>query len=44
VGSGTRSYNVWSVEEEEALRQGVKKHGLGAWEIIRRDKAFAVLE
>jgi hypothetical protein len=31
------------VQEEAALRAGVAKHGLGAWEIIRKDLAFAVL-
>lgn len=40
----TRGYNVWSVEEEAALRDGVKKHGLGAWEVIRKDPEFIVLE
>lgn len=27
----------------QALRDGVKKHGLGAWEKIRTDPDFAVL-
>ncbi|KAJ9521088.1 hypothetical protein QJQ45_022817, partial [Haematococcus lacustris] len=40
----TRGYNVWSTVEEEALRNGVKKHGLGAWEVIRKDPSFSVLE
>jgi hypothetical protein len=30
-------------QEETALRAGVAKHGLGAWEIIRKDPAFSVL-
>ncbi len=41
---GTRGYNVWTTAEEDALRKGVKKHGLGAWEIIRKDPEFKVLE
>lgn len=40
----TRAYVVWTEDEQEALRRGVKKHGLGAWEIIRKDQEFAVLE
>jgi hypothetical protein len=35
-----RCYRVWSLEEEEALRKGVQKHGIGAWEIIRQDALF----
>lgn len=27
----------------QALRDGVKKHGLGAWEKIRSDPEFAAL-
>ena len=41
---GTRGYRVWTTEEEDALREGVKKHGLGAWEIIRKDAQFSPLE
>jgi hypothetical protein len=36
-----RTYRVWSHDEEEALRLGVLKHGLGAWEAIRLDVEFA---
>ncbi len=39
----TREYRVWDQVEEEALRLGVRKHGLGAWERIRTDAEFAVL-
>ena len=35
-----RCYRVWTLEEEEALRKGVQKHGIGAWEIIRQDALF----
>lgn len=41
--SGSRAYNVWTVEEEEALRAGVKRYGVGAWELIRRDNDFNVV-
>ncbi len=41
---GSRSYCTWSTEEEESLRLGVVKHGLGSWEIIRRDPEFPLLE
>ena len=30
-----RNYKVWSQEEEDALREGVTRHGLGAWEVIK---------
>ncbi|KAG1667355.1 hypothetical protein FOA52_001415 [Chlamydomonas sp. UWO 241] len=43
-GGGTRGYNCWTTEEEEQLRAGVGKHGLGSWEIIRRDSEFHLLE
>lgn len=43
-GKQTRGYHVWNQAEEDALRAGVKKHGLGAWEIIRKDPEFSVLE
>ncbi len=39
-----RGYNVWTPDEEAALRKGVVKHGLGAWEVIRKDPEFSVLE
>lgn len=42
-GSSTREYRIWDKEEEDALRDGVKKHGLGAWERIRTDPAYSVL-
>jgi len=35
-----RDYRVWAPEEEDALRLGVAKHGIGAWEIIRQDPAY----
>ena len=38
-----RCYRVWTPEEEEALRAGVHKHGIGSWEIIRQDAAFSHL-
>lgn len=38
-----REYRVWDPSEESALRAGVKKHGLGAWERIRTDPEFNVL-
>ncbi|CAI9773565.1 unnamed protein product [Fraxinus pennsylvanica] len=31
----------WTVEEEEALKAGVVKHGLGKWKNILRDPQFA---
>ena len=43
-GKTTREYRVWDPVEEDALKDGVKKHGLGAWEIIRTDPEFAVLQ
>lgn len=39
----SRGYRVWDEEEEQALRAGVKKHGLGAWEVIRTDDEFPIL-
>lgn len=39
----TRAYRIWCAEAEEALRQGVRKHGLGAWELIRKDPEFEIL-
>jgi hypothetical protein len=38
-----REYRVWDAAEEQALRSGVQKHGLGAWERIRTDAEFHVL-
>lgn len=39
----TREYRVWEPAEEDALRDGVKKHGLGAWEVIRKDPEYGKL-
>ena len=39
----TRGYRVWDQAAEEALKAGVRKHGLGAWEHIRKDPQFAIL-
>ncbi|MEW5316259.1 MAG: hypothetical protein WDW38_007640 [Sanguina aurantia] len=36
----TRGYRVWCASEEDELRAGVLKCGLGAWEVIRRDPEF----
>lgn len=36
----TREYRVWSKEEENALKEGVKKHGEGKWEQLKRDMEF----
>eukprot|EP00775_Hariotina_reticulata_P003914 gene3914-4168_t len=41
--SNSREYRVWDTAEEAALRAGVKKHGLGAWERIRTDAEFNIL-
>eukprot|EP00193_Tetraselmis_chui_P007425 CAMPEP_0177757668 /NCGR_PEP_ID=MMETSP0491_2-20121128/3765_1 /TAXON_ID=63592 /ORGANISM="Tetraselmis chuii, Strain PLY429" /LENGTH=354 /DNA_ID=CAMNT_0019273333 /DNA_START=264 /DNA_END=1328 /DNA_ORIENTATION=- len=38
-----RSYVPWSGVEVEALRLGVQRHGVGAWQIILRDPDFEVL-
>ncbi len=38
-----RTYVPWNSEEEEALRLGVMKHGIGAWQIILRDPEFGIL-
>lgn len=38
-----REYRIWDQPEEDALRAGVKKHGLGAWERIRTDPDFSAL-
>jgi hypothetical protein len=42
-GGSTRGYRVWDQAAEDALKAGVKKHGLGAWEHIRKDPQFAIL-
>lgn len=39
----TRGYRVWDPTSEDALKSGVRKHGLGAWEHIRKDPQFAIL-
>jgi hypothetical protein len=39
----SREYRVWDAAEENALKAGVKKHGLGAWERIRTDPEFTIL-
>ncbi|GIL85986.1 hypothetical protein Vretifemale_14258 [Volvox reticuliferus] len=39
----TRGYRVWDPASEDALKAGVRKHGLGAWEHIRKDPQFAIL-
>mmetsp|Transcript_8092 Transcript_8092/g.23210 ORF Transcript_8092/g.23210 Transcript_8092/m.23210 type:complete len:423 (+) Transcript_8092:153-1421(+) len=39
-----RSYRAWAPEEEQALRTGVEVHGVGAWQAIRSDPRFSVLE
>jgi hypothetical protein len=41
--SCSREYRVWDAAEENALKAGVKKHGLGAWERIRTDPDFTIL-
>ena len=38
---GFRGY--WDAHEEEMLRRGVQKHGIGSWERIRHDPEFRVL-
>lgn len=42
--SGSRAYNVWTAKEEDALRAGVRRYGIGAWELIRQDKDFMVVK
>jgi hypothetical protein len=39
---GFRGY--WDAHEEEMLRRGVQKHGIGSWERIRHDPEFKVLK
>ena len=34
----------WDDEEEQALRDAVQKHGIGAWEKMRHDPDFKVLK
>mmetsp|Transcript_30956 Transcript_30956/g.87706 ORF Transcript_30956/g.87706 Transcript_30956/m.87706 type:complete len:498 (-) Transcript_30956:356-1849(-) len=41
-GAG-RVYVSWNAEEEEALRMGVLRHGVGAWQVILRDPDFKIL-
>lgn len=33
----------WDDEEEQALRDAVQKHGIGAWEKMRHDAEFKAL-
>jgi hypothetical protein len=33
----------WDAHEEDQLRRGVQKHGIGSWERIRHDPEFKVL-
>lgn len=40
----SRSYHVWSELEEQALREGVRRYGVGSWEPIRQDKSFSILK
>ena len=42
--SHVRAYRAWAPEEEQALRSGVKVHGVGAWQAIRSDPRFSILE
>ncbi|CAD7702283.1 unnamed protein product [Ostreobium quekettii] len=45
VMKGTsRAYNVWTDKEEDALRAGVRRYGIGAWELIRQDKDYPALK
>ena len=44
VAMSSRAYNVWTEAECEALREGVDRHGLGSWEIIRRDPSLPILQ
>uniref|UniRef100_A0A061RLE5 Uncharacterized protein n=1 Tax=Tetraselmis sp. GSL018 TaxID=582737 RepID=A0A061RLE5_9CHLO len=39
-----RAYVPWTAEEEEALRLGVLRHGVGAWQVILKDPEFAILK
>ena len=34
----------WDDVEEQALRDAVQKHGIGAWEKMRHDVEFKVLK
>jgi hypothetical protein len=34
----------WEEPEEQALRDAVQKHGIGAWEKMRHDSEFKALE
>lgn len=44
MGGGGTFRGYWCGEEEEALRRGVQKHGIGAWERIRHDPEFKILK
>lgn len=35
-----RVYKQWTSEEENALRSGVMRHGMGAWSAILSDADF----
>lgn len=39
---GFRGY--WDAHEEDLLRRGVQKHGIGSWERIRHDPDFKILK
>ncbi len=39
---GFRGY--WDAHEEDMLRRGVQKHGIGSWERIRHDPEFKILK
>jgi len=41
-GAGFRGY--WDAHEEELLRRGVQRHGIGSWERIRHDVEFRLLK
>lgn len=34
----------WDAHEEDLLRRGVQKHGIGSWERIRHDPDFKILK
>ena len=42
MGGQYRGY--WDSHEEEQLRRGVQKHGIGSWERIRHDPEFKTLK
>jgi len=39
-----RAYVPWSAQEEESLRRGVQRHGVGAWQVILRDPEYDILK